>query len=73
MKKSGASYLLTLFGKVTSLPKYDISLSLFVSQTLFIGKKSDFGIAIDKILGRVRGFYQDHELNFSRRVNTTFL
>lgn len=69
VKKSGASYP---FGKVTSLTKYDKSLSLFVSQTLFVGKKSDFDITIDKIFKRVRGFYPVVYMKFYGSVQSVF-
>lgn len=60
------------FWKVTSLTKYDKSLSLFVSQTLFVGKKSDFDIAINKILGRVRGFYPVVYMKFYGLIQNVF-
>ena len=60
------------FGKVTSLTKYDKSLSLFVSQTLFVGKKSDFAIVINKILGRVRGFYPVVYIKFYGLIQNVF-
>ena len=60
------------FWKVTSLTKYDKSLSLFVSQTLFVGKKSDFAIVINKILGRVRGFYPVVYIKFYGLIQNVF-
>ena len=60
------------FWKVTSLTKYDKSLSLFVSQTLFVGKKSDFDIVINKILGRVRGFYPVVYMKFYGLIQNVF-
>ena len=60
------------FWKVTSLTKYDKSLSLFVSQTLFVGKKSDFAIVINKILGRVRGFYPVVYMKFCGLIQNVF-
>ena len=60
------------FWKVTSLTKYDKSLSLFVSQTLFVGKKSDFAIVINNILGRVRGFYPVVYMKFCGLIQNVF-
>lgn len=60
------------FWKVTSLTKYDKSLSLFVSQTLFVGKKSDFAIVINNILGRVRGFYPVVYMKFYGLIQNVF-
>ena len=44
------------FWKVTSLTKYDISLSPFVSKTLFVSKKSDFDIVINTDFRESKGF-----------------
>ena len=61
------AYLL-LFGEV-SLWGWGFA---FCLKTLFVSKKSDFDIVINKILGRVRGFYPVVYMKFCGLIQNVF-
>ena len=61
------AYLL-LFGEV-SLWGWGFA---FCLKTLFVSKKSDFDIVINKILGRVRGFYPVVYMKFYGLIQNVF-